>query len=376
MAKGIFAGVSGTLRKVKKVYIGAGGIPHKVKKVYVGIGGVPRLTYSSEVSYYSGSSNVGLLSYTQAMVAGGSSSYVLFAKDQSMSGQAAWPLDFYDSSLVKGTGITLSNDRIVTKSSGTSYPNKAAFCNYSNNLWYNCVDWFDTSLVKISRSWSKSDWDNETPGKIACNSGGTSVCSNYNSKGFDNNYLEWSSIMWQAGSIMPLSTPEYAWFPCGYWGGSNTSEIGLLNSYGVQSRIHASQPLSDYGIAKAGNYVLIAGGYYRYNDSNKGYTNVVDVFDTNLVRTNASVLSLSRSSLLGLTVESSAVFVGGLYSNPTISSSNVDIYDENLLRTTTSIPKARGSLVGATAGNYGIAGGGAIYDISLEDTRKLDIFEG
>jgi hypothetical protein len=49
MAKGVYVGVGGVARKIKKVYVGVGGLSRKVKKIYVGANGVARLVWSGSV---------------------------------------------------------------------------------------------------------------------------------------------------------------------------------------------------------------------------------------------------------------------------------------------------------------------------------------
>lgn len=50
MAKGIYVGVDGVVKKCKH-YIGVGGVAKKVKKGYVGVSGTPKLMYSSDLAY-------------------------------------------------------------------------------------------------------------------------------------------------------------------------------------------------------------------------------------------------------------------------------------------------------------------------------------
>lgn len=53
MAKGIYVGVDGKARKVKKIYAGVGGVARKVKKGYIGVGGVARPFFSGgELTYF------------------------------------------------------------------------------------------------------------------------------------------------------------------------------------------------------------------------------------------------------------------------------------------------------------------------------------
>ena len=49
MAKGLYVGVDGIARKIKKAYVGVDGIARKIKKAYVGVDGVARLIYSADV---------------------------------------------------------------------------------------------------------------------------------------------------------------------------------------------------------------------------------------------------------------------------------------------------------------------------------------
>ena len=53
MAKGIYAGVNGIARKVKRLYIGVNGKARTVVKVYVGVGGVARLAYVAPIEIWS-----------------------------------------------------------------------------------------------------------------------------------------------------------------------------------------------------------------------------------------------------------------------------------------------------------------------------------
>lgn len=48
MGKGMYIGVDGIARKVKKLYTGVENKAHKVKKAYIGVGGVARPCFSGE----------------------------------------------------------------------------------------------------------------------------------------------------------------------------------------------------------------------------------------------------------------------------------------------------------------------------------------
>lgn len=78
MAKGMYVGVGGKARKIKKAYVGIGGKARKIKKGYVGIGGVARCFWSGgELGYYG---TVTPLSVGRTGLAGASvGNYALFA---------------------------------------------------------------------------------------------------------------------------------------------------------------------------------------------------------------------------------------------------------------------------------------------------------
>ena len=105
--------------------------------------------------------------------------------------------------------------------------------------------------------------------------------------------------------------------------------------------------------ARAGNYILVAGGDVNYSQSDK-----VDAYDIFLTRTSAEPLSVPRSSFAGTTLRDYAVFGGW-----SIESSNrgaVDVYDAFLTRTVPSPLAARSDLAAAAVGDFALFGGG--YD--------------
>ena len=97
-----------------------------------------------------------------------------------------------------------------------------------------------------------------------------------------------------------------------------------------------------------GDYALFGGGYVS------SLSNVVDAYDTSLVRTTPTVLSQARNKLSATSIGDYALFGGG-YS----SSSVVDAYDTSLVRTTpTPLSRARGELAATSIGEYALFGGG------------------
>lgn len=64
MAKGMYLGVGGVARKVKKTYIGINGVARKIKKIYIGVGNVARLSWSSSPVYLFCGGSSGALTVT------------------------------------------------------------------------------------------------------------------------------------------------------------------------------------------------------------------------------------------------------------------------------------------------------------------------
>ena len=119
MAKGIYVGVSGKARKVKKLYIGVNGKARKVKKAYIGVNGKARLFYSAWGDTLPTYSNTLTdVSYQRKNSLPGSiGSYAIFAGGvTSSSGQyATTNFDAYNSA--------------GTRTVGSTFPDPYACCN-------------------------------------------------------------------------------------------------------------------------------------------------------------------------------------------------------------------------------------------------------
>lgn len=108
------------------------------------------------------------------------------------------------------------------------------------------------------------------------------------------------------------------------------------------------------GTGTIGNHALFAGG-----ESGSSVTsNVVDAYDTSLIKTTPTALGQSRRLLASANVGDYLLFAGGRASN-NVAYSNVDAYNLSLVRTNTaSLSVARYSLGGASVGNYAVFAGG------------------
>ena len=104
MGKGIYIGVGGKARKVKKMYVGVGSRARKVKKAYIGVGGVARPCFSGgELVYYGTATPLSISGYMSAAAVG---NYALFCNYQNNV------VESYDNNLSKNTAasITYSHD--------------------------------------------------------------------------------------------------------------------------------------------------------------------------------------------------------------------------------------------------------------------------
>ena len=87
------------------------------------------------------------------------------------------------------------------------------------------------------------------------------------------------------------------------------------------------------------------------------YSSTVDAYNTDLVRSTPTALSVGRVNLVGASVGDYALFAGG--SGDDGYSSTVDAYDASLVRSTpTALSVARNFLVGVSVGNYALFAGG------------------
>ena len=120
----------------------------------------------------------------------------------------------------------------------------------------------------------------------------------------------------------------------------------------------AIDPLSEarYSLAATtvGDYALFGGG----SSPSLSYSDTVDAYDTSLVRSTPTVLSVGRQQLAATTVGNYALFGGGSGTSAK-KKDTVDAYDTTLVRSTpTVLSEARYSLAATTVGNHALFGSG------------------
>ena len=117
-----------------------------------------------------------------------------------------------------------------------------------------------------------------------------------------------------------------------------------------------------YSATTVGNYALFGGGYADVERIGvyRDVTSTVDAYNTNLIRSTPTDLSVARSNLAATTVGNYGLFGGGFCNEGSDNVfSTVDAYNTNLTRSTpTELSVAREDLAATTVGNYALFGGG------------------
>lgn len=342
MAKGLYFGVDGKARKVKKLYFGVGGSARKVKKMYFGVDGKARICYSSGLSsrktpgqlsqqlYYFTNSKVSdymLRSYeggtvetlnksfvkgnatpfqTPAYSSGGAwnPSYAIFSGGYLTSNNTfTYNMHTYTTNLVYGkmTDITraipnggnVGNYAVLSggiSASGTNY----ATCNL-----------YDKSLAKtelLSSYFAHANSATANIGDKILLAGGTKQNSDgsfyYSSKVL---YIN-SSGGWDAVTDLPIATYRI--------GGAGNDNYVLFAGIGTDSsmsvtaynpslaRISPTIPArreANNAVARVGDYIVIFGGYYG-----GAYLTEITTYNKNLV------MEVSEEALINPTFRTNA----------------------------------------------------------------------
>ncbi len=370
MAKGLYVGVAGKARKVKKIYVGIGGKARRVKKGYVGVGGKARLFWSGgELDYYGTAtplSGGGILPIGVSI-----GSYALFACGR--SNPFTTTSDLYNTSLVHST-IVFPDTRY--SASGGSIGNHAlvagGFPHYKTVIAYN------TSLVYSYLQ----EFSHEHSYAAVANVGdflifaGGSEDEDRDSSYDPSNYVDIyntslvhsnsTNLHFVASYPVGASTGNYAMIAGDY------KKVGAFNS----SLVYTSYltDLSTDGIrrggAQVGGYALFTGGY-------TADTNVVNAYNKNLVHSNPMALSTTRTILKGLSIEGYALFAGGqgLDNNEYFLRDTVDAYNVNLVRSILPpLSEKKAGPGAAVVGDYALIAGGGLNVAGSNDFKSVDVY--
>lgn len=369
--KGIYIGVDGVARKIRKGYIGIDGIAHKIKKAYIGIGGVARPCWGEgELSYYGVITSLSIgLQYLAATTIG---NYALFAGGVTATNAAMPTVNAYSATLIRKIADAMSIQRThhTATTAGGQY---AVISGGASNASY--IDYYDTSLTHsqtinaISETRYKAA---ATPvGNYALVAGGqrsataTSTARN-TIEAYDTSLsCQLATNLGAARYRLAATTiGDYAIFSGGYNGSSTLSNTDVYNSSLTRTTVAGRKRYNHAGTT-VGNYAVFAGG----NDGDNGSTDAAFAYDKSLTLTDITSLLAYVEELKATTVGNYAIFAGGWQS---MAYRNfVTVYDESLTRTIPSnqLRYARYGHAATTVGNYALFGGGlSIREESVDNT--------
>lgn len=353
MAKGMYVGISGKARKIKKGYVGIGGKARKIKKAYVGIGGKARPFWTGgQVEYYG---TVTPLSAARVNLAGASvGNYALFAGGYNMDTQSRFSeVDAFNTSLIYQSGIRLSVAREYIASANVgNYVLFAGGSNGSTRYYY--VDAFNTMLTRSGASNLRTKVNQKagaSVGNYALFSGGATSGAVYEDVDAYNADLIRStapSLRRESYAHVGGKVGNYALF----MGGDASFLADAFNENLVRSDVEAldfsRESKMNLVNANAGDRILIAGGS----------SNIVEVYNASLTKTYASPLSVARVNLAGTSVNGCAIFAGGVSGKDLLETA--EVYNAQLVKSVlTSKAPNRFRLAGASVGNYALFAGGS-----------------
>ena len=381
MAKGIYVGVGGVVRKAKKIYIGVNGVPRKVKKVFVGVGGVPKLVYSiglepvgvitplsiscpeavggsiGNTALFVGSSSAttyaNVHSYDQSLVyrqlsnlsvkamdmmSANVGNYIIFTggryDDSSGDTSSNYKSTAFDSSLVAISAPDLTNHVGSANNQGVLFNEHAVFIggtSYNDGSGFNPWDtYINSSLVNVAGL--KYTYGDR---RIAH---GTAIAGNY---------CVFTGGITKEGPY--TSSPEI-----------KSNEILRYDTSFVGARLTATldYPTTYIKGASVNGYALFAGG----DEGVRSYTNKVYAIDSSLVKTMATPLISPKYNVKSVTTSDYAIFFAGIgdgVNGGFAGESQVEYYDSSLVKTMTNNTNGvkRFTPAGAVTGNYFIIAG-------------------
>lgn len=380
MAKSIYIGVNGKARKVKKIYVGVSGKAHKIRKGYVGIGGKARQFFSSDTpTVYFGTADA--LSVGRTNIAATSiGNYALFGGGASRTG-ASSVVDSYNIELIRSTPSPLPQASIGL--AAVSNKKYALFgggsggdvtVSYDENLTYKTLSGISASSDDISGMAVAHI------GEYAIFAGGayiTNAIESLKSVWTYNNSLvkgTSSSLSQARRSLAGGSIEEYAIFAGGSKEGRNSGPTvyRTVDAYNTSLTRTTATELSYartlLSAARAGDFVLFAGGMNGNISSDTAGFFYVDSYSKTLTRTTATKLAAERWGIGATSLGGCAMFICGSYGYPTIASDVVDIYDSSLTRTNLTLTPARATAAATTVGDY------AIVDRNYPYLPPVDVF--
>lgn len=326
MSKGVYVGVDSKARKVKKMYVGVDGVARKIKRAYIGVGGVARPFWSGgELAYY------GTIAIDQPSLVYGTTlgNYAIFAG-----------IYYTSSDSSSGKRITYAFDKNLTKTLPTAL---SAYRSYQING------------ATAGDSYA-----------VYANSGASSV------EAYDPNLTLTTStaLVEELTSFAAGSIGSYALFAGGM--DDNSDAVTRVHAYNEDlTRSYATAlPRAHRNMrsANVGNYVLFGTGTQQ--DTSTGVSWLIYAYDESLAVTTVDNDATQRSGVGAGSINNQyALFVGGAGPSDGDNKTEVAVYDSFLVKTTgTSLSVGRYNISSASLGDYVIFAGGVIYNTSGSST--------
>lgn len=374
MAKGIYVGVSGVVRKMKAPYIGVGGVARKVKKVFVGVGGVPRLAWSGGIQKIP--TTLKLASQVRGLAGGSNVNYALFAGGRAPSIYLD-RVEAFNKQLVKSLPTKLNVYKVGL--TGVSTDNYVLFAGSNSSYLDGDIkpDAYNTSLVKSipgnlgagvhsPTGVSNGNYAFIGGGTMNHDNGASNIVNHYNILNLERSYVFLTKAMRVPSSA---TTGKYALF--GEW------EVESVDTSLVKK---ICEPIR----RATGGYTKTAvgvGKYALFIRNNIGTNIFGATYDENLVKSEVSnpLYQLQYSSV-GITTKSRDYAVIACTGSSVTSSAAKDVYtiDTNLIVSRTSdLVETRSDPAGAVLDDYLLICGGAIKDTTNDKVYSdaVDIYE-
>lgn len=367
MAKGVYIGVDGLARKVKKMYIGVDGVARRVKKAYIGVGGVARPCWTGgELTYYGTITPLSSAVYMSAATK--NKKYALFGGGQTSSGDAMNTVDAYDKSLVKTVAPAMESPKYEHSASYTT--DYAIFSGGYRGLTH--VDAYDSLLSRTTAP--KPDVGRYRLsathiGGFALVAGGFDVYNKVRADvdAYDNSLSKTlPTPLNEARMYMGATTVgDFALFAGGAMSNSSESVSPRSKTVDVYDKELAhttatelSTGIKIYGATSVGKYAL----FLNNNDTQSSSTLGLYVYEApSLTHTFIGLYPsffTSRKNVAATTVEGFAIFAGGQEGGTYYT--DAICVDENLtVSFTTPLSQGRQWLSAESIGNFGLFAGGA-----------------
>jgi hypothetical protein len=353
MAKGIYFGVGGTAKKVKKLYIGVNGMARKVKKVFIGVGGIPKLTYISGINYGGTATSLSYAAQSGSCSGGHNSNYAVFSLITYGTGTTT---DAYDANIVKAASpANLTTPRL--QGASATIGENVLFAGGYNSTDSNSRDiqGYNASLVRSSvLTLSQGVFVN-----LGASSASSAIFLGGVSSRPSSSNTTWTNAGTAVNTNLTYNTSVYGW--SGSTGNActfNDSAVFTFNSArssnecivytANNTRLNISPfcPSSSYDL---GQFAVINNTYLLVPYTVPA-TDVVDVYNTSFVK-------VSTVNLSGIYRSYSAYSFSeyGILAFPRDANSNTfnlfDVFDAQLTRDTVVTPTNRSGAFGTQIGN-------------------------